>query len=370
MRRICCFCELWESGGIESFLSNTLLNMDLTDMQVDIVASSIKKSIFTNALKDKGVHFIELSGAKRKLRNLYLFRKQLKTNNYDVVHLNLYQGWSLVYVLICKLEHVPRRIAHSHSSALRKSKGLKFKLLLHGIGKCLFSCSATELWSCSEEAARFLFAAEALKKRSFEVIPNGIDVKKFYFQPLVREKVRADLGLQDSFVIGNVGRLSYQKNQIFLLDVLSEIIKEIPNTKLLLIGDGEQKAYLVKKAESLGVINNVVFYGTSEHIEKFLCAMDAFAFPSCFEGFGIAAIEAQASGLQVLCSDRIPKEAVCTQLCKRMPLEKAKWIAELECVRFTEDSERSISSKNAINSLKETFDVTCVSNRIREAYSR
>ena len=63
MRRICCFCESWESGGIESFLHNILLRMDLTGLEVDIVAAQLKDSVFTQALREHGVRFRELSGS-------------------------------------------------------------------------------------------------------------------------------------------------------------------------------------------------------------------------------------------------------------------------------------------------------------------
>ena len=61
MRKICCFCERWESGGIESFLHNVLVRMDLTGMEVDIVASQIKDSVFSQDLRERGVRFRERS---------------------------------------------------------------------------------------------------------------------------------------------------------------------------------------------------------------------------------------------------------------------------------------------------------------------
>ena len=79
MRRICCFCESWESGGIESFLSNMLRRMDLADAEVDIVTAHLKPSVFTAGLEAKGVRFVELSGNPRNLlRNHGMFRQLLR----------------------------------------------------------------------------------------------------------------------------------------------------------------------------------------------------------------------------------------------------------------------------------------------------
>ena len=77
-KRICCFCERWQSGGIESFLFNVLTRMDLQHLEIDIVASSIGRSIFTKFLQKNGIHFIELSGSQRNiLENHRKFRKLL-----------------------------------------------------------------------------------------------------------------------------------------------------------------------------------------------------------------------------------------------------------------------------------------------------
>ena len=95
-KRICCFCERWESGGIESFLFNVLTRMDLQHLEIDIVASSIGRSIFTKFLQKNGIHFIELSGSQRNiLENHRKFRKLLRERKYDILHLNAFQGLSL-----------------------------------------------------------------------------------------------------------------------------------------------------------------------------------------------------------------------------------------------------------------------------------
>lgn len=317
MKRICCFCESWESGGIESFLHNVLLHMDLSEMEVDIVASSVRKSIFTADLAAKGIRFVELSGNLRNLKNVRLFRQLLRDRKYDVVHFNLFQGLSLYYVQIAKEEGVPVRIAHSHNTTLRKSMGRMIKLVLHSFGVLFFSGAATDWWACSRAAAEFLFSSKILKQKGFRFIPNGIETAKFRFDKNTRDSVRSKLGLTDSFVIGHVGRLCYQKNQEFLLDVFVEVLKRSPESRLLLIGEGEKKSRLKEKASELGISEKVVFFGVTDRVEQLMWAMDVFAFPSLFEGLGIVAVEAQAAGLPVVCSEYIPKEAMATRLASR-----------------------------------------------------
>ncbi len=363
-RRICCFCEKWESGGIESFLHNVIMEMDISRLEIDIVAAQICESVFTASLKEKGVGFYELSGSQRKLgRNHKMFKQLLKERQYDVVHLNIFQGLSLYYAYLAKKAGVPGRIAHSHNTALRQSKTKWLKLLLHNAGKSLWAENAMDFWACSRVAAEFMFTPKGLRK--YEFIPNGIDVEKFRFNNEVRNQIRKDLDIEDKLVIGNVGRLCYQKNQEYLLEVFAKLQTQRPDSVLLLVGEGELKAELQQKAEKLGISDRVIFYGVTDKVEELLCAMDIFAFPSRFEGLGIVVVEAQAAGLPVVCSDNVPDEAVVTDLVQKVKLSAGvdSW------------TENILNCQNDVDKLdvnkqvhKSGFAVKDVAKRIEKVY--
>ena len=94
--------------------------MDISHMEVDLVAAELKESVFSQYLRDRGVHFRELSGSQRRLTENYrLFHKLLSERQYDVVHLNIFHGMSLYYVHLAKRAGIPTRIAHSHNTDLR-----------------------------------------------------------------------------------------------------------------------------------------------------------------------------------------------------------------------------------------------------------
>ena len=365
MKRICCLVERWESGGIESFLYNILTRIDLTQLQVDIVVSSLGKSVFTEPLQKLGVSFFELSGSQRKVReNCRRFRLLLENRRYDVLHLNAFQGLSLSYLQIARRAGVPVRIAHSHNTDLRKSLTRPLKLAVHAWAKERYTREATALWACSRDAASFLFSKSELSQKGFQYIPNGIDTERFRFDPAIRETVRTKLKLSGMFVIGNVGRLCCQKNQDFLLDVFEELLKRNLDSRLLLVGEGEDKTGLMRKAHRLGIAEKVLFYGTTDHVERLLWAMDVFTFPSRFEGLGIAAVEAQAAGLPVLCSKEIPPEAIVTDQAIQLELSAgpsvwAERVLELRAV----DRETGAETIAAAG-----FDTEAVSERIREKW--
>lgn len=310
-KRICCFCERWESGGIESFLFNMYSRLDLEKIEIDIAAAELRESVFTDSLREKGVHFFELSGSQRNFpANHRLFRALLKRRHYDVLHLNVFHGFSLAYLKIARECGVPVRIAHSHNTALRRSGTKPLKLLLHYTARRRYAPCATELWACSKAAADFLFPKRLLVQNGFRFIPNGIDVERFRFNPEGRAAARKELGIGgETFLVGNVGRLCYQKNQMFLLDIFAELVKKRPESRLLLVGEGEDKKRLQARCASLGIAEKVIFYGTTDHVERLLWAMDIFVFPSRFEGLSVAIVEAQAAGLPVLCSNVLCQEA-------------------------------------------------------------
>ena len=357
--KVCCFCERWESGGIESFLTNIIQHMDLNAIQVDIIASSIGESVFTDRLRKNGVRFRELSGSQRKLlQNYRLFCCLLAQEHYDVVHLNIFHGLSLYYNVLAKRAGVPVRIAHSHNTGLRRSLTLPAKLLIHKVAQALYTNAATDLWACSEAAAEFLFSKRELTKKSYQFIPNGIDIARFRFDIKMREMIRKELGLENKFVVGNVGRLCYQKNQNFLLDVFHEFVKRGVDSILLLVGEGSDKSELEEKARRLGIEGRVVFYGAASQLERLYWAMDAYVMPSRFEGLPVTSIEAQASGLPCLFSSEITTECVISLKTEFLSIETgpARWAETLLTMRRTEiTADPELSNRFEIRSVAETI---------------
>lgn len=353
-RKICLFCQRWASGGIESFLYNCLVRMDLTQLEVDIAAIRLERGSLSAKLEELGVRFYRLSESP------CLFRRLLRQRQYDVVHLNLFQGLSLYFCRIARQEGVTVRIAHSHNENLRQSPLRWAKLLLHRLGRRCFSADATVLWACSNAAADFLFGSQ----KHFTFIPNGIDTARFRFNEDIRQTLRRQMGLEDCFVLGHVGRLCSQKNQRFLLEVLAQLLPQHPHSRLLLVGDGEDKQALQRHAQTLGIEQQVIFYGNSQQVEQLLWVMDGFALPSLFEGLSVAAVEAQAAGLPVLCAEHLSKEVKLTENLRFLPLEAgaAAWAAEILTMKAQNREEDAGIVQKA------GFDARTVARRIENTY--
>ncbi len=311
-RKICIFCETWKSGGIESLLYNCLTHMDLNNLKIDIVAAEIYPSIFTEELKKASIRFFELSGNYKSLRKNYqLFKKLITKEHYDVIHLNVFQGMTLYYAHIAHKAGIPVRIAHGHNTDLRNSLAKPIKIMLHNVYKILFTSDASELWACSSKAGDFCFSKG---EKDVKIVPNGIDISRFRFQKDERMRLRFENGISNDMVVGCIGRLCFQKNQTFLLDVFAKLLETQPDSILYIVGDGEDYEMLFNKSKSLGISERVFFLGVRHDVETLMWMMDILAFPSRFEGLGIVAIEAQAAGLPVLCSENVPEEANITPL--------------------------------------------------------
>lgn len=312
--RICCFLGEWRSGGIESFLTGVILHLP-RDARIDIAAKRIGESVFTAGLKAMGVRFFELSGRSHSLKNTKCFAELLKNEKYDAVHLNIFHALDLIYAKIAKKYNVKVRIAHAHGAGLQGGWLFWLKMLIHRISQRFLLRYATLTLSCSESAAKFV-----LGKAADGYVKNGIDAAAFEYSEQKRQKIRRELSLEGKIVVGHVGRLSSEKNQAFAIEVLRELRRFGCNATLLLVGEGDDRDKLYELAEQAEVNGAVVFYGTTEDVCGLYSAMDIFIFPSLFEGFGIAVLEAECSGLPVICSDGVPSEAIVCNNAVRLSL--------------------------------------------------
>lgn len=107
-------------------------------------------------------------------------------------------------------------------------------------------------------ASEFMFNKCRGVTQRIEFIPNGIDTARFRFdlKARIKERVRLDFG--NDLVIGSVGRFCYQKNQSFLIEIFNEVLKHRPDSRLLLVGEGESRDVLIDKVQQLGLEDSII----------------------------------------------------------------------------------------------------------------
>ena len=211
---------------------------------------------------------------------------------------------------------------------------------------------ATDYFACSEYVGKWLFGKKAIVEGKVIIVNNAIDLNRFKFSLEKRKKIRGELGIKEEFVIGNVGRFMPQKNQMFLLDVM----KIYGKGKLLLIGDGPLENAIREKADKNGV--DLVIVQPTREIQDYYSAMDCFAFPSIYEGLGMALIEAQVNGLKCIASYAVPRCADITNGVIFEDLNVKKWCKRIESGR----------KKNEVKSFD--YDITIQAERLMTIYER
>jgi glycosyltransferase involved in cell wall biosynthesis len=131
------------------------------------------------------------------------------------------------------------------------------------------------------------------------VIPNGTDLDRVAFDPLAGAAVRAEFGLPaDSAVTGLLGRLDPTKRFDLVIESAAPLLGE--RCRLLVVGDGTERARLEDLATRRGVAGFVTFTGERHDVAAMFSAMDLFVCSSAQETFGLSVLEAMANGLPVL----------------------------------------------------------------------
>ena len=186
--------------------------------------------------------------------------KIMKKNKYDIVHSHVvfYNG---IIMLAAKISGIKKRIAHSHARMWNRKETLPFKLYRF-IMRIFINAFATDKLACSTAAGCYMFGKKAFEKHG-QIILNGIETKKYAFTQATREKKRQELGITGSeLLIGHIGSVYKIKNQVFLTEIVSEMLKSEPNMELMLAGENFDPQQCEKKAKEPGITQKICMPGT------------------------------------------------------------------------------------------------------------
>lgn len=337
--RVCQVLHGIVGGGSEQVVLNYCSRM--RDIHFDLLYQYEPNPQILERFNDAGINCIQIPDkVHHPLKHLWMMYKIFRQGKYDVVHCHLDWFLNSYVCFIAMLAGIKKRIAHHHQAysvrSLSQAEGPRIRLVSlpnHLIKKLLcfllrVPCKlfATHWLACGEAAAINGWGKNAVKKGKVTILPNAIDPERFKFSEKSRQEVRARYGIKDDdFVIGHVGRFYPQKNHDFLIDVFSEVLKQKPNAKLLLLGDGPLQEKIREKTEIFGIAESVIFAGLQKDPAPFYSAMDVFAFPSLWEGLGIVLLEAQYNGLPCVVSEAVPKEVWITGNYNYCFLDSKEW---------------------------------------------
>ncbi|MGN0351049.1 MAG: glycosyltransferase family 1 protein [Roseburia sp.] len=287
-------------GGVEMVVMNYYRHIDRTKVQFDFIVLEGSSIPQREEIEELGGKIYVVPRYTHLFQYEKAIQKIFKENRYQIVHshmntLSVFSLWG------AKKAGVPNRIIHNHSTAGKgETKKNIFKYVLRSFAKM----SATQLCACSKYAGEWMFG----KNTEFKVIHNAIDLEKYKYDEKTRNILRKELGIENKFVIGHIGRFCFQKNHEFLVEVFDEVCKRREDAVLMLIGEGELENEIRGKVHHLGLDKKVLFLGKKADAYRYYQAMDVFLLPSRYEGLPVVGVEAQAAGLPCVMSDVVTKE--------------------------------------------------------------
>ncbi|WP_181265245.1 glycosyltransferase family 1 protein, partial [Enterococcus mundtii] len=346
-------------GGAESFMMNLYRKIDRSKYQFDFLIYDDFTNVtdYHEEIKQLGGRIFVVANPKKNIiKYLFQVNRLLKKESFDVAHNEVYFGGG-INLWLAKKNGIKHRIAHSHATEDGKSQNIIMNILRFFLTHLLLN-NATEFLAVSQEAGQSLF-----REHPFKIIHNGIDMQMYKKNNEVEKAKRSELSIPDgAFIVGNIGRLEKQKNQIYLLDVFSEIIKIKSNSYLLIVGEGSLRLELENKINELGISDKVTLLGERNDIPELLSIIDVFVMTSLYEGLPMVGLEAQAAEIKLVLAETISKDTKLTNNVIFLPLKatKKEWAKQILLEPYT----------NEITPDLEQYDVSYTAKQMEAIYNK
>lgn len=339
-----------DGGGIQEMVLRWIQNIDRNRFHVDVLSynhTNMKPGRYRERLAALGCKLYLVDSPERSLEAGQRVEEPCDPNHqgilpsarqtmrffrehpYDVLHCNA--SAKGVIVLACaKAAGVKVRILHSHCAKVVTKNPVK-RVAAEVLKAPAVRC-ATHLAACSAEAGEFLFGEKAVRGGRVSIFPNAIELDRYAYDPVSREDARHEIGAgQSTKVYADVARFQPQKNQQLLIRAFAKLLSREPDSLLVLVGDGDERAACESLAAELGCESSIRFLGLRGDVARLDQGFDVFAMTSLFEGLPVVAVEAQAAGLPCVLSGGITAETCVLPTSKMVPADASvdQWAEEL-----------------------------------------
>lgn len=336
-----------KKNGTETFIMNLFRNIDREEIQFDFLVFSADKDGFYDEIISLGghVHFLppRRSGFITYHRQLDRFFRN-HASEYDAVHLHGISFTSVAPLRYAKKHGISKRIVHIHG---RDCQGFHNRLF-HRLNKLRINNLVTHFLGCSQEALIWGYGRTGCLKKA-RVITNGINIPEYIFNPVIREKERQRLGLENAFVLGHVGSFNKIKNHRFLLQVFKAVREKNDKAMLICVGNGALYESIKTYADELNLSPYVMMPGHRDDIATLLQIMDVMVMPSLHEGFPLALLEAQAASLPAVVSTTVPHIIKMSPSMKFLSLTESTDTWAETILRFIGKERKPLTGNSKIN---------------------
>ncbi len=279
-----------EVGGAERVVMTLASGLDRKRFSPIVVCLN-QEGRMAAMLKQQGITVIALN--KRPgvdLGMLVRLAWLMRQHGVQVVHAHLW-GANLWARIAAMMARVPVVIVHEHG--MQPWRGTWHFRIDRWLGR-----RTSRILFASSEVMQKYGAKTGMAQRRCLWVPNGIDGRP---QGLDRTRLRARLGFSDEDrVVISVGRLSPEKGHEDLLLAFAQLRQQVPQARLVLVGDGIERDTLQALQARCGLNGEVTFAGVQDDVRPWLAAADVYVQPSRREGLSLAVLEAMAFGLPVI----------------------------------------------------------------------
>lgn len=344
------------SNGVASFAMSYYRALDHNKIHMDFATYNNIESPYINEINNNGDKVYVIPFMKHYFDHTKKCKEIIALKEYDIIHDN---SLMVTYPLMRIAKNKIRvRILHSHSARLgetsKKEKRNKFfmPLLLNTVNVYA---------ACSTKAGNAIFP-----NKNMHIIPNAVDADRFKFNSSIREAVRKKENCFNKTIIGTVGRLTDAKNPFFAFDVMNQVLDSEKDFEYWWIGSGvldkEIKDYVYKLKNK----DRIKLFGSRSDIEQLYQAMDLFFLPSKSEGFGLACVEAEASGLTCIVSDALPTDVNITGNVIFIPLSSS---FNVWCDAIISNAKTDLDRNSGFNSLNNSsYSLSNCGKKLEELY--
>jgi glycosyltransferase involved in cell wall biosynthesis len=291
----------WEGSrmhGVKRLFGWMIPRFDRDRFHVSLV-SLRKKDLSEETLDTLGVDIAYLERSKFDPRTLPALLRIVDAKQIDILHLHGY-GATTFGRLVGAMRRIPT-IVHEHANLTDTPWYQKVA------DKCLEPTTDIAL-AVSKSTADFVVKAREIPAEKVKVVYLGVPLEEFSRDRSAEEiaEARRELGLAPGlaeFAIGTVTRLHESKGNSYLIDAAARVLRERPNARFFLVGEGPLLGDLQAQASALGLGDRFVFVGFRRDVARTLSAFDLVAFPSLWEGTPLTVFETLAMGKPIVATD-------------------------------------------------------------------
>lgn len=365
--------ETLRPGGAEQLVLTTVRHLDRARFEPSVAALSPPLDLRED-MERLGV-LVDVLGVRRRLDvcpAALRLAAALRARRVDILHTHMFYAHAVgraaaalarVPVVVSSLHHPDYSDQDTGRWTFKLRKGID-RLTARAINHGFVAVSRAVA-----EDYRHHF-----RLRQIDVIHNYVDPAAFTpASAEQRDKMRAAFLLgQGDFVIVHVARLQREKGQRYLVEAMPAVCREVPSARLVLVGEGPDEELLRGMADRLGLRPAVVFAGQRRDVREVLAMADVFAFPSVFEGLGIALLEAMAMGLPVVASrvEGIPEVVTDGVDGLLVPRQQSAELARAIIRLHKDPALRRQTGHAAQRTVRERFAVAVGLPRLEDLYTR